>query len=86
MVLFTLVLGNEMFLLSTYLLTFKEQLFLPYFLILGLDLCFGLGTALFMAKKVMSVIQLISASEQLAELDIEERQIRRDEKAKAGLK
>ncbi len=34
---------------------------------------FVVGVILFGVKKLMSVIQLISASEQLAEIDIEER-------------
>jgi uncharacterized membrane protein len=33
----------------------------------------GVGLVLFLIKKLMSVIQLISASQQLAELDIADR-------------
>lgn len=69
-VLFTLVLGNEMFLCSAYLLAFRESLYLPYWMLYSINFIFGIGVVLFIIKKVMSAIQLISASEDLAEMDI----------------
>jgi hypothetical protein len=68
-----LVLGNEMFLCSAYLLAFKDSLYLPYALLYSINFIFGIGLVLFVIKKVMSVIQLISASEDLAEMDMKER-------------
>ena len=65
-VLFTLVMGNEMFLLSAYLRAFSGEIFLPFWGIYAIDFCFGCGVLLFAVKKLMSIIQLISASEQLA--------------------
>lgn len=81
-VLFTLVLGNEMFLLSTYLIYFEEKLQYPHLIAVGIYFLFGVGAILFAVKKLMSIIQLISASEQLAEMDIEERKEKEKQKSK----
>ena len=62
-----------MFLLSTYLIACGDQVYLPYFGIFFIDFCFGVGVVLFAIKKLMSIIQLISASELLADMDISER-------------
>ena len=61
-VLFTLVLGNEMFLLSTYLIATESAASFPIIAKVFVDFCFGTGVILFAVKKIMSVIQLISAS------------------------
>lgn len=55
-------------------------------MIVGLHFLFGLGAVLFAVKKLMSVIQLISASEQLAEMDIKERQEKEKAKEKESKK
>lgn len=62
-----------MFLLSTYLIHFEKQLQLSALASQGLYSLFVIGAILFAIKKLMSVIQLVSASEQLAEMDVEER-------------
>jgi hypothetical protein len=65
-----LVAGNEIFLLSAYLYAFATQLQFPSWAI-TLNLAgVVIGFVLFAIKKMMSVIQLISASQQLAAIDI----------------
>lgn len=62
MLMSVLIIGNEIFLLSTYLLAFQKTL---KFSALGLIVLKGfmvVGFVIFMVKKYMSVIQLISAS------------------------
>ena len=71
-VLFTLVLGNEMFLLSAYLIACGDMIFLPSFGVYFINICFAIGVILFAIKKLMSIIQLISASEMLVEMELEE--------------
>lgn len=65
-VLFTLVAGNEIFFLTCYLNAFKETLGLPPELISLNYVLLGINFVLFLIKKMMSVIQLISASEKIA--------------------
>lgn len=61
-VLFTLVAGNEVFLLAAYIHANRSLLGLSSILeTINLGLLFG-GLVLFLIKKLMSVIQLISAS------------------------
>lgn len=70
-VLFTLVAGNEVFFLSMYLNAFASVLS-PEFITFNYILI-GISAVLFAIKKLMSIIQLISASEQIAEWDMESR-------------
>jgi len=69
-VLFWLVAGNEIFLLTAYLYAFTEQLGFPEWAVNVNLIGVSIGFILFGIKKLMSVIQLISASEQLAEMDM----------------
>ena len=72
-VLFTLVLGNELFLLTAYLNFFLPHLNPPQWALLLNFAGLVIGLILFAIKKLMSIIQLISASEDLAAIDIKER-------------
>lgn len=73
-VLFWLVAGNEIFLLTAYLQAFSSQLGWPDYLATLNLIGVVIGAVLFAIKKLMSVIQLISASEDLAAMDIAARQ------------
>jgi CDP-diacylglycerol--inositol 3-phosphatidyltransferase len=73
-VLFWLVAGNEIFLLTAYLQVFSSQLGWPDYLVTLNLIGLVIGAILFAIKKFMSVIQLISASEDLAAMDIAARQ------------
>jgi CDP-diacylglycerol--inositol 3-phosphatidyltransferase len=72
-VLFTLVAGNEIFLIAAFIHANRQLLGLcqncEYLNLAAL----AIGLVLFLVKKLMSVIQLISASQKLAELDIADR-------------
>lgn len=64
-----LVAGNEVFLLSSYLLAFSEQLNMTgavYYFFFGLMV---VGGILFAIKKLMSVLQLIGSAQTIAERD-----------------
>jgi hypothetical protein len=68
MVLFTLCLGNGLFMGVCYLIYFEELLgFSEGLIIINRILLFITGI-LFGIKKIMSVIQLISASQKLVEI------------------
>lgn len=65
-VLFSLVAGNEIFLLCAYLHAFSGTLAWPQGIVVA-NLTLGfIGFVLFAIKKMMSIIQLISASEKVA--------------------
>lgn len=72
-VLFTLCAGNGLFMGFCYIIYFENQLGFSGAGITFLRACLLITGTLFAIKKYMSVIQLISASERIAEKDVQER-------------
>lgn len=72
-VLFTLVAGNEIFLIAAYIHANRVLLGLSSQLESANWIALVVGLVLFLIKKLMSVVQLMSASQELAEIDIAER-------------
>ena len=71
--LFSLCAGNGLFLGFCYIVRFEKVLGFSPGLVTVLHLCLYITGALFAIKKYMSVIQLISASERIAENDMRKR-------------